>query len=101
MFVYNVTSRVEAAIAEPWLSWMLMEHIPQVLATGLFTRHRILRLLDTDETEGQTFAVQYEVETREAYAHYLDTYAPALRAAAQQHWGEGVFSFRTFLEVIN
>lgn len=101
MFVYNVTSRVEAAIAEPWLSWMRTEHIPQVLATGLFTGYRMLRLLDNDETEGYTYAVQYEVKTREAYARYLETYAPALRGEALKRWGEGVFSFRTFLEVIN
>lgn len=101
MFIYNVTSRVDAGIAEEWLAWMREEHIPRVLATGLFTHHRILHLLDTEEADGQTFAVQYYTTTREGYERYLAEHAPELRGEAAERWGEAVLSFRTFMEVIN
>lgn len=101
MYIYNVTSRVEAEIAEAWLAWMREEHIPRVLATELFTHHRILHLLDTEEADGQTFAVQYFTTSREAYERYLQEYAPLLRGEVSERWGEAVLSFRTFMEVIN
>ena len=101
MFIYNVTSRVEAGLSDEWLAWMREGHIPRVLATGLFTHHRILHLLDTDETDGETFAVQYFTTTREAYEKYLLEHAPGLRGEVAERWGEAVLSFRTFMEVIN
>ncbi|NDC79262.1 MAG: DUF4286 family protein [Chitinophagia bacterium] len=101
MYIYNVTSRVEAGLSDEWLAWMRVEHIPRVLATGLFTHHRILRLLDTEDADGQTFAVQYFTTTREGYEKYLAEHAPALRGEVTERWGEAVLSFRTFMEVIN
>ncbi len=101
MFIYNVTSRVEAGHADAWLAWMREEHIPRVLATRLFTHHRILHLLDMEEADGQTFAVQYFTTTREGYERYLLEHAPKLRGEVTKRWGDAVLSFRTFMEVIN
>jgi hypothetical protein len=101
LFIYNVTCRVDAGIADEWLGWMRAKHIPRVLVTGLFTHHRILRLLDTGDDDGQTFAVQYFTTSREAYDRYLAEYAPQLRSEVSERWGEAVLSFRTFMEVIN
>ena len=101
MFIYNVTSQVSHAIATEWLEWMQQEHIPEVIASGVFTHHRIMRLLDTDESEGLTYVVQYFTSNREAYHKYQGEYASELRRQAQEKWGDQVFSFRTFMEVIN
>lgn len=101
MYVYNVTSRVEAGLAAAWLAWMREVHVPQVLATGHFTHHRILRLLDTEEADAQTFAVQFVTTSREGYETYLLEHAPLLRAETAERWGNAVLSFRTFMEVIN
>jgi len=101
LFIYNVTCRVDAGIADDWLIWMRATHIPRVLATGLFTHHRILRLLDTGDDDAQTFAVQYFTTGREAYDRYLAEHAPSLRREVSERWGEAVLSFRTFMEVIN
>ena len=101
LYIYNVTSRVEAGVAEAWLAWMREEHVPRVLATGLFTHHRILHLLDNEEEDGQTFAVQYYTTSREKYERYLLEHAPLLRGEVTERWGEAVLSFRTFMEVIN
>lgn len=52
MIIYNVTSKVDWSIAEAWLSWMLNEHLPEVLNTGYFHKHQIAKLIDIDENEG-------------------------------------------------
>ena len=60
MYIYNVTVSVDPAVAEEWLAWMRETHIPEVLATGLFTGHSLLRVLTTDAEEGITYSVQYK-----------------------------------------
>ena len=38
MLVYNVTVKVNTDIHEEWLEWMKKTHIPEVLATGYFSK---------------------------------------------------------------
>ncbi len=99
--IYNVTIKVEHSIVDEWLCWMQQEHIPEVLATGCFTHARILRLLEADETDGLTFAVQYEVPTDEKYNHYVSNFAPALREKSFTKWGNRFIAFRSVLQIVN
>ncbi|MFN5642366.1 MAG: DUF4286 family protein [Sphingobacteriales bacterium] len=100
MIIYNVTSNVALPIADQWLIWMKDIHIPEVLNTGMFTHYRILRLLDVDESEAITYAVQYFASNRENCQKYLDEFAPALREKSLKQWGEQVISFRTLMEAV-
>jgi hypothetical protein len=100
MIIYNVTSQVNWNIHDDWLAWMKQEHIPEVLATGLFTHHRLLRLIDVDETEGPTYAVQYFTSGKEKFDHYMAGHARELREKVTQKWGEQVFAFRSLMEVV-
>ena len=101
MVIYNVTSNVALPIAEQWLQWMKEIHIPEVLNTGMFTHYRILRLLDMDETEGITYAIQYFASSKENCRKYIDEFAPALREKVLKKWGEQVISFRTLMEAVD
>jgi hypothetical protein len=101
MYIYNVTSLVPPDVHTDWLNWMKVEHIPRVIATGLFSHHRILRLRDADESDGVTYAVQYFCSSREAYELYLARHAPSLRREVREKWSNGIVSFRTLMEVIN
>ena len=101
MYIYNVTSLVPPEVHTQWLDWMRTEHIPRVISTGLFSHHRILRLRDSDESDGVTFAVQYFCSSRDAYDLYLSKHAPSLRREVREKWSDGVVSFRTLMEVIN
>ena len=101
MVIYNVTSHVALPIADRWLQWMKEEHIPEILKTGMFTHFRILHILDQDETEGITYAVQYFANTLENCQHYIQEFAPALREKVLKHWGEQVISFRTTMESVD
>ncbi|HMP91621.1 MAG TPA: DUF4286 family protein [Phnomibacter sp.] len=100
MIIYNVTVQMEPDIAEQWLGWMQQLHIPQVMATGCFTRYQLVRLLETQPDEGTTYAIQYYAEGRPQVDEYLATHAPALRKEVEQTWGNKVFAFRTLMEVI-
>jgi hypothetical protein len=101
MYIYNVTTQLSWAIHNDWLKWMRETHIPEVVGTGCFTHHRIVRLLEVDESEGPTYAVQYFTDSLETYRRYITQYAPALRLHAQKKWGESCISFRSLMEVVH
>lgn len=101
MFIYNVTSKVSHDIEAEWLKWMKESHIPELISTKLFADFRILRLLDTDESDGITYAVQYFCLARSSYDTYIAEFAPKMRSKSQEKWGDRVFAFRTLMEVIN
>ena len=98
--IYNVTIKVEAAIAADWLRWLKEEHIPEVLATGCFTGQRVVRLLEVDDSEGLTYAVQYEAASKADYNRYIEQHAVRLRDRSFEKWGHRFIAFRSVMEVV-
>ena len=86
---------------EVWLAWMLDEHIPSILGTGCFIRHQVVRLLETDETDGPVYAVQYYIESKAQYNTFIDVYQAAFKNLEQQQWGDRIFSFTSLMQVVN
>jgi hypothetical protein len=101
MFIYNVTIHLEHAIHTEWLAWMQTTHIPKVMATGCFSKYQFVRILDTDETEGVTYAAQYYAESRANYNRYIEIHANSLRAEATEAWGNRFIGFRSLMQVVN
>lgn len=101
MIVYNVTTKVDLSIAEEWLQWMRREHIPEVVATGCFTHAVILQMIEVDNTEGYTYAVQYHADSKALYNKYIRDYSEALRAKSLSSWGDKVIAFRSVLQVVD
>jgi len=101
MILYNVTVNVDPSVAEDWLTWMQTKHIPDVLNTGLFIENRLMRVLSTQEGEGNTFSVQYYLESMENYEMYRDLFSPALQKEHVDRYGSLCVAFRTLLESIS
>lgn len=99
MLLYNVTIIIEEASAASWLKWMEDVHIPNVMATGKFVSHRLLRVLDSPN-EGVTYCAQYVVEHMADYLDYQESFAPALQAEANVLFENKFVSFRTLMEYI-
>jgi hypothetical protein len=101
MFIYNVTIKLDQSIHEKWIQWMNETHIPDVMNTGCFEKFVFVRLLETDETEGPTYAVQYYAASKAQYNRYIDLYAAKLRKDSMDKWGNKFIAFRTLMEVVN
>ncbi|MES2773615.1 MAG: DUF4286 family protein [Bacteroidota bacterium] len=101
MIIYNITIKITWEKHEEWLQWMLDLHVPEVLGTGCFEKHQLLRLLETDETEGPTYAFQYYAVSKAQYNRYIELYAPALRRQTIEKWGDNFIAFRSLMEVVN
>ncbi len=101
MIVYNVTSKVDSSIEEQWLHWMKTKHIVDIMATKCFEKYQILKLIDTEDNDGVTYAIQYYALSKANINHYISLHAPALRAEVTRLWGNKFIAFRTIMEVVN
>lgn len=100
MIIYNITINVEKEVEVEWLKWMKEKHIAEILATGYFHEHKILRLLNETENEGETYAVQYFTDSLDKLEAYMVEKAPQLREEHEAKFGKKCLSFRTFLETV-
>jgi hypothetical protein len=100
MIVYNVTVKVEESIAGAWLQWLFNEHIPEIMNTGCFSGYKVVRLLEVDDSEGPTYAVQYNADSKADYNRYVSLHAPQLRQKAFDKWGNGFIAFNSVMQVV-
>jgi hypothetical protein len=101
MFIYNITTKVTWPIHEAWVKWMKEIHIPDIMSSSCFTGNRFMRLLETDEEEGPTYAIQFFAEDKAQYERYIELFAPALRSSSLEKWANDSISFRSLMEVVN
>jgi hypothetical protein len=99
MVVYNVTVKINTEIAEEWLSWMRLHHIPNVLSTGAFHKCRLSKL-DLKEEDGITYVLQYDALSQEILTKYMIHQAPALQKEHIDRYANQFVAFRTVLDVI-
>ncbi len=100
MIIYNVTIKLDESIHAPWLEWLQQIHIPEVIATGCFTKASILRLVEVDDSEGPTYAVQYHAESKALYNKYIENHAPEMRQRSYDKWGNRFVAFRSVMQVV-
>lgn len=100
MFLYNVTVTIDREVADDWLQWMRQTHIPEVMATGIFSGYRMGRLLDHEHTEAEIFTVQYEVPSLGELSRYQKEFAPELQRRHRERYDGKFAAFRTVMEIV-
>ncbi len=101
MFIYNVTIKVHTNIQTEWLQWLKEIHIPDVMGTNCFTGFRIVRLLDIDDSEGPTYAIQYDAESKASYNLYIEKYAGEMRRRSFEKWDDQFIAFRSLMQIVD
>ncbi len=100
MIVYNISVKVDNNIEQNWLVWQQHEHIPEIIATGLFSDCRLFKLLDHDHEESSTYVIQYSTDAREKYDQYVSIHAKKLQQKAFEKWGNSFIAFRSLMQQI-
>lgn len=100
MLIYNVTIKVNWSIHDAWLEWMQQVHMPDVVATGCFTGSQLIRLLETNEKDGPTYAVQYFAKNKADYDRYINKHSVLLRQKSYEKWGDQFVAFRSLMEIV-
>jgi len=101
MIVYNITIKIDAKIEDDWLAWLKNEHIPEIMATGLFIEYKLFRLLEQEERDGVTYVVQYFAPSLEHYKKYVYEFSQLFQQKTFQKWRDHFVSFRTVMEIVN
>ena len=100
MIIYNITTKVHHSIDADWRQWQQETFIPAMLATGYFSSAKWLRLLEQDDSEGHTYAVQFGGDDSDTYRLFLAAYGDSMSRMSTERWGDRVIAFRSLLEVI-
>ena len=101
MIIYNITTLVSWPIHDEWKEWMVTEYLPQILDTKLFTHYQMVRLMEVNEDEGPTYAVQLYLKNADDFQNYREKYLEAFLNKEKNTWGEFSSSFASLMEVIN
>ena len=100
MYIYNVTISIDESVHDEWLEW-IKTHIPEVLATGKFSKATLTRVLVEEEMGGITYSVQYRAHSREALDSYYKEDAEKLRNGGLKKFADKMLAFRTELQIID
>lgn len=100
MLIYNITLKIDWAIQPEWLQWMQEVYIIALMNTGCFVQHQLVRLLEIDEEEGPTYALQLYASNRKSYNDYIQMHLPQIEKLSYDKWGGDVMSFGTLMESV-
>lgn len=101
MILYNITIKVHNSIHNEWLQWLKEEHVPDVMQTECFSDFKILRLLEIDEAEGPTYAIQYFAESKSLYNLYIEKFAGEMRNRSFAKWSDKFIAFRSVMQIVD
>jgi predicted ATP-dependent Lon-type protease len=101
MIIYNITTKVNNSIAADWMQWLKNIHVKEVMESDCFTEYKIVKLLEIDETDGPTFAVQFFAESKGLYNRYIEKFAGEMRKRSFEKWGDQFISIRTIMQIVD
>lgn len=100
MIIYNVTVNVDESIHEDWVNWMQQFHVPEVLATGKFSKAIMSEVLVKEDLGGVTYSIQYTCDSSELLLKYYQEDAQRLRDAVFKKYGNKFGAFRTEMKIV-
>lgn len=101
MVIYNITYSVAKNINEQWLNWMKETHIREIIETGLYVKYQMVKLLDTDEDESTTYAIQFYAQTKGKHLEYIREHEVSFKLKSSRQWGNEVLGFGTLMEIVH
>jgi quinol monooxygenase YgiN len=96
MIIYEVTLRVNRAIAEDYRQW-LDEHVQEMLQIEGFIDAVIEQQIDPAETGYEIWCTRYRLRDQQDLDNYLQRHAPRMRAEGLQRFGNQFSATRRVL----
>jgi hypothetical protein len=98
--IFNITVKVEKSIVQLWLQWITVEIAPFIIGTNCFTKFTVLKLLELDDAESSTYALQFFSNSLEDYQRYIQNFSNDFTGKSFLKWGERTVSFSTVMQVV-
>lgn len=97
MVVYEVTLRVERAVADAFLAW-LPGHVQQIVALDGFDGAEAFEVVESPPDAGHLLlCVHYRLRDEDALAAYLREHAARMRAESAARFGDQARASRRIL----
>ena len=100
MVILNITIKVDWSIAKNWLLWQKDIHLLEILGTGCYSHHQLVKLINIDEADGPTYALQLYANGMEKIEYYQQQYDQQFQQVIIEKWGDKYLEFRTLMEVV-
>jgi hypothetical protein len=100
MLIFNTTFLVADRVHGTWLKWVREEHIPFMLASDMFTKPQIAKVLSVEEQDGTSYSVQFHIADIVALENWHIEYAKVFEQNFAHKFGTEVIFFASVLELI-
>lgn len=101
MIVYNTTFHIENEVLEDCLLYLKKTYIPKAAASGFLSRPYLRRVLQVEEEEGSSFAVQFHVKNVDTLNYWLEQEGRILQKDLAWRFGSKMVGFTTLMEEID
>lgn len=101
MIIYNITTKIAWHIHDEWKEWLFNAQLPEIMSTGLFEHYQFVRLLEVDDEDGPTYALQLYSASVENIDAYREKHLDEIERQEHTIWGNDIISFRSLMKVIN
>jgi len=95
-----MTVLIDHEVHEGWTSWMINDHIPEIMDTHCFESWKISKVLGADESQGINYAVQFVAPSMQKFEEYSDLHLQRFQEEHTRMYREKYVAFRTLLETI-
>jgi hypothetical protein len=100
MLLYNVTVGIDKDVEFEWLEWMKVEHIPEVMSTGMFIDFKLYKVLHDQEDGNVSYSVQYFARTINHVNIYFEKFAPKFLEKLRIRFKDKHVAFMTLLQEV-
>ena len=100
MLLYNVTVGIDKDVEFEWLEWMKVEHIPEVMNTGMFVEFKMYKVLHDQEDGNVSYSIQYFARTINHINIYFEKFAPKLLEKLRIRFKDKHVAFMTLLQEV-
>lgn len=101
MIYYQVNISLNKDIENKWLEWMNKIHIPEVLNTGYFLGHKILKNIQPENDQDKVeYTIMYKCESMDKYLEYSVNAATELQKKHTELFNGAFTANRKILEAV-
>lgn len=100
MILYNITFHVELGVLTDFKEFLIEEHLPFISNHSDIIEHKLLKLLNVDESEAMTYTLQYYLKDMGTYNQHMAVIDRKLKREIFEQYGEKVLYFCSVLEKV-
>ncbi len=99
MLIFNTSYHISQNFYNEWFSWLRSEHIPFMLASGKFRSPQLAKIIQTDETDGSSYSLQFNIENMDELLQWHEENGQYFDTHCSRKFGSEVLFFSTVLEI--